>query len=179
MKTPILTLPARRMAATTLALALAGGAVLASHPAHAAPGPRDGAGMHGGSMGGMMGSPRHLERMLDDVGASADQKSQIKAIMDAARKDLQALHEAGRPLMQQQMELFAQPTVDARAAEALRQQMLARHDKASQRMMQAMLDASRVLTPEQRQKLATRMNERRGMMERRMRDGRGASGPTS
>lgn len=179
MKTPTLTLPARRLAAATLALALAGTAVLASHTAHASPGRHEG-GMHG--MGGMpmMGSTRHLERLLDDVGASADQKSQIKAIAEAARTDLQALHEGGRPLMQQQMDLFTQPTVDARAAEALRQQMLARHEQASKRMLQAMLDASRVLTPEQRQKIAQRMNERRSMMERRMRDGAGpASRPSN
>lgn len=181
MKTPTLApvLTARRLAAATLALALAGGAVLATPHAQAAPGGGHEAGM--GGMGGMpgmpmLGAPRHLERLLDDVGASADQKSQIKSILEAARTDLKAQHEAGRTLMQQQMDLFTQPTVDARAAEALRQQMLTRHDQASKRMLQAMLDVSRVLTPEQRQKLAARMNERRAMMERRMRDG---SGPAS
>ena len=64
------------------------------------------------------------------------------------------------------MALFTQPTVDARAAEALRQQMLAQHDQASQRMLQTMLDVSRVLTPEQRKTLSDRMQQRRSMMER-------------
>ena len=64
------------------------------------------------------------------------------------------------------MELFRQPTVDANAAEALRQQMLQQHDQASRRMLQAMLDVSRVLTPEQRAQLAQRMQQRREMMQR-------------
>jgi Spy/CpxP family protein refolding chaperone len=115
--------------------------------------------------------------MLEAVNASAEQKSQVKAIVDAAQADLKAQREGGRALMDQQMQLFAQPTVDARAAEALRQQMLARHDSASKRMLQAMLDVSRVLTPEQRKQLADKMAERRSMMERHQRDGRGAGRP--
>ena len=50
------------------------------------------------------------------------------------------------------MTLFAQPTVDAAALEALRQKQMAMHDAASKRMMQAMLDVAQVLTPEQRKK---------------------------
>jgi protein CpxP len=45
--------------------------------------------------------------------------------------------------------------------------MLAQHDQASKRMMQAMLDGSRVLTPEQRAKMADMAGQRRAMMDRR------------
>jgi Spy/CpxP family protein refolding chaperone len=62
--------------------------------------------------------------------------------------------------------LLAQPTVDARAAEALRQQASALHDQASKRVLQAMIDVSRVLTPEQRKTLADRAAQHRSMMER-------------
>jgi Spy/CpxP family protein refolding chaperone len=123
-------------------------------------------GMTGGMAGGMMSGPR-AERMLEAAGASAEQRAQIKQIMDAARADLQAQRESGRALHEQMRQLFTQPTVDANVAEALRQQQLARHDAASKRMMQAMIDASRVLTPEQRAKLAEMVAHRRGMMERR------------
>jgi Spy/CpxP family protein refolding chaperone len=64
------------------------------------------------------------------------------------------------------MALFAAPTVDARAVEALRQQMVQQHDQTSRRWTQAMLDASAVLTPEQRKQLAERMQQRREMHER-------------
>ena len=104
--------------------------------------------------------------MLDAVNASAEQRSQLKAIFEGARTDLQAQRDAGRALQDEMSALFTQPTVDARAAEVLRQKMLAQHDAASQRMMQAMLEASRVLTVEQRQTLASRMAEQRKLMER-------------
>lgn len=159
---------ALRLLGTGVVVALAGTAMLTAEAA-----PMDGhrhggmmAGPMGGYPGGMMGGPR-AERMLEAVGASAEQRAQIRQIMDAARADLQAQREGGRALHEQMRQLFTQPTVDANAAEALRQQQLARHDVASKRMMQAMLEASRVLTPEQRTKLAELAAQRRGMMERR------------
>ena len=66
------------------------------------------------------------------------------------------------------MQVFTAPNVDASAAESIRQEMLAQHDATSRRMLQAMLDVSRVLTPEQRAQLAERMKERRERMEERM-----------
>ena len=128
-------------------------------------GPHGGHDMHGG-MGMMGGGPRMAERMLDSVNATAEQRAQVKQILQAAQADMQAQREAGRKLREQGQALFAQPTVDARAAEALRLQMLAQHDQASKRKMQVMLEVSRVLTPEQRKTLADRMAKRRSMMER-------------
>jgi Spy/CpxP family protein refolding chaperone len=146
-----------RVAAAALTLALAGGVALnaAAHPPHDMGGPMM-----------MMGGAGHMRHMLDAVNATDEQRSQIKAIMDAARSDLRAQRGASRTLQQQAMQLFTQPIVDANAAEALRQQMLVQHDQASKRMMLAMLDVSRVLTPEQRQKLGEQMAQRHAMMER-------------
>jgi Spy/CpxP family protein refolding chaperone len=163
-----------RLLAVTAVLAVAGGL---TQTAYSAPG--DGYRHHGGpgaigqmgaidGMGGMfMGHPRQMESLYDSVGVTAEQRAQIRQIMDAARSDLQSQREAGRQLRDQAQALFVQPTVDASQAEALRQQMLARHDQASRRMLQAMLDVSAVLTPDQRQAIGERMNERRERMERR------------
>ena len=69
-------------------LALAGGLM---HTAMAAP--SGGGGGHGamtamGGMGGMGGiamvHPRQLERMFDSIGASAEQRAQIRQIMESA-----------------------------------------------------------------------------------------------
>ena len=150
-----------RLLVATAAVALAGGL---SQTAWAAP--HDGPGMHGGPGMGMMGHGRHMDRMLDSVNATPEQRTQIKQILQTAHADGAAQREAGRKLHQQSQALFAQPNVDARAVEALRQQMLAQHDQASKRMTQVMLDVSRVLTPEQRKTLADRMAQRRAMMER-------------
>jgi protein CpxP len=134
-----------------------------------------GPGMHGGmGHGGMMfgGSPEHMgrmiDRMLDGLGTSDAQRAQIKQIATAAAADLKAQRQSGRALRERGMQIFAAPNVDAGAAEQLRQQMLAQHDQASKRVMQAMLDASRVLTPEQRAKLGQRMADRAATMQDRM-----------
>ena len=113
---------------------------------------------HGMGHGEMMfgGSPqridRAVDRMLDGLEASDAQRSQIKQIAQSAAADLKAQREAGKGLRQRGLQLFAAPTVDAAAVEALRQQMLAQHDQASKRVVQAMLDVAKVLTPEQRAK---------------------------
>jgi protein CpxP len=167
-----------RHVVATAALALAGGITLVAaptaaqaqgHGAHGGPGGHAGmmAGGHEGHGGmGLMGGPRQMARMLDAVEATPEQRQQIRGILDAARRDLQAQRESGKALRDQARQVFTQPNVDANAAEALRQQMLARHDQSSRRMMQAMLEVSRVLTPEQRQKLGQRMDRAREMMQR-------------
>lgn len=140
-------------------------------------GPHGGAGMgmmdhggpgmgHHGKHGKHMGGERGMGRMLDMVGASPEQRAKIKAIADTARTDLGAQREAGRALREQSRAIFTQPTIDANAAEALRQKMLAQHDQASRRMLQMKLDIAAVLTPEQRKTMADRMAQRGAMMER-------------
>jgi Spy/CpxP family protein refolding chaperone len=125
---------------------------------------------HGMMMFG--GSPEHMgrgiDRMLDGLGVSDAQRAQIKQITTAAAADLKAQREAGRALHDKGVEIFAAPTVDAAAAESLRQQLLAQQDQASKRVLQAMLDISKVLTPEQRAKLAERIKQRQAAMQDRM-----------
>ncbi|MEJ6004512.1 Spy/CpxP family protein refolding chaperone [Paucibacter sp. AS339] len=114
----------------------------------------------GGDM--MMGG--HADHMLDSVDASDAQRAQIKQIMQAARTDLKSQQESGRKLHLQMMELLSAPTIDGAAVEALRQQTLAQHEVVSKRMSQAMVEAARVLTPEQRAKLAERMKKMQARM---------------
>jgi protein CpxP len=131
-----------------------------------------GHGMHHGMGGGMGGSPEHMGRMVDHMLAGVDatdaQRSQIKQIVQTAAADLKTQREAGRALRQQGMQVFTAPNVDANAAETVRQQMLAQHDQVSRRVTQAMVDISRVLTPEQRAKIGERMKERAAKMQERM-----------
>ena len=120
----------------------------------------------GGGPGMMMG--RGADHMLDGLNATDAQRAQVKQIFKSAADDLKAQREAGRALRERSMQIFAAPNVDAAAAESVRQQMLQQHDQASKRMLQAMLEASKVLTPEQRAKLAERMKQRGDMMRDRM-----------
>jgi periplasmic protein CpxP/Spy len=133
------------------------------HGGHGGPGAYGGPGM--GMMQGQRG-----ERMLDSVNATAEQRAQIKQIFERNAAERQAQHAAHRALREQGMQLFSQPTVDANAAEALRQQMMQQHDQASRRMLQSMLEVSRVLTPEQRKLMADRMAQRGDMMRRHMQE---------
>jgi periplasmic protein CpxP/Spy len=128
-----------------------------------------GGGHHGGPA--MMGMPmqgRMVERMLDSVNATAEQRAQIKQITERAAAERKAQFESHRALRGQGMQLFTQPTVDANAAEALRKQMMQQHDEASKRALQTMLEVSRVLTPEQRKLLADRAAQRGEMFRRHM-----------
>ncbi len=150
-----------RLALATLALAAAASFV---QPVSAQPMGEHGT-RHGHESGGR-DSVRHLQKMLDSVNATDAQREQIKSIMQAARADLTALHESGRTLRDQQAALLAKPSIDARAAESLRQQGMAMHDQASKRMLQARLDTAAVLSPEQRAQMASKMAQRRSLMER-------------
>jgi protein CpxP len=135
--------------------------------------PMGGHGGHHEMGGGMMmgGSPermaRMIDRMLDGLNATDAQRGQIKQIVQVAATDLKSQREAHRALRQQGMQIFTAPNVDANAAETLRQQMLAQHDQVSRRMTQAMVDISRVLTPEQKAKIAEHLKQRAAKMEER------------
>lgn len=161
--------------ATTMLTAIIGLGM--ANRAEAQPAPQH-AGHHRMAPGMGMAGMGLPERMLDDVGASADQKAKLRDIFKAAGDDMRTQHEAGRALHGKMLALLAAPQVDAAAAEALRQQQLAQHDTVTKRALQAMLDAQAVLTPEQRAKLAERMAKRHQMREHR-RDHRAPDAPKS
>jgi len=118
---------------------------------------------HGGHGGGHRGAGMpgmQLMHALDDVGATDAQRQQIREIFKSAREELRGQREQGQALRKQMLQAFAAPNVDANAVETLRKQQLALHDAASQRMSRAMVEAARVLSPEQRAKLTETMSKR-------------------
>jgi Spy/CpxP family protein refolding chaperone len=141
-----------------------------------------GGGMHGGmhhggrhgGMGAMMfgGSPermnRRIDRLLDGLNATDAQRAQIKQIAAAAATDLRAQAEAGRAIRARSMQPFTAANVDAAAAERVRLEMIQHHDQMSRRSTQAMLDAARVLTPEQRARIGERIRDRQARQADRM-----------
>jgi len=148
-----------RIGAVAAALAMGGVA------AQAQPGP----GHHGGpdmmAPGGMFGG--HMHHVLDLVNATDAQRSQIDAIFKAARTDLKSQHDAGKQLHTQMLTLYTATNIDAAAIEAVRVQISANHEAASKRLSQASIDAARVLTPEQRTKIADLMKKRQARMANR------------
>jgi Spy/CpxP family protein refolding chaperone len=146
-----------RIALVTVALAVGGAA------AHAQPGPRGEHGMMAG--GGLFGG--HMDHLLDAVNATDSQRTQIENIFKAARQDLSGQRDTGMKLRQQMATLYTATNVDAVAIEAVRVQMSALHETASKRMSQASIDAARVLTPEQRAKIAELMKKHQARMAAR------------
>ncbi len=161
-------------------LALAATMSMAALAAQAQPAPGDMPpppphGMHHGGPGfggpggfGAMG-PMH-GKLLKDAGVSDAQQAQIKQIFEAAHKDLKTQRDTERQLHERMQALFTAPTVDANAVEQVRQQMHAAHDVESKRITLAMIDASRVLTPEQRVKIAQLKDQQREKMKERMKE---------
>jgi protein CpxP len=132
-------------------------------------GPWDGGWHHGGFMGGPDDSVsvqdhvdravRHLAIVID---ATTEQQDELRAIVTAAVKDLQPLHDQARAAHQEAHDLLLnQLTIDRAALEKVRSEQIALWDTASKRITQAIADAAEVLTPEQRQKLGELMSHGR------------------
>lgn len=175
-----------RLAAVAFTVALAASA---SQLAQAMPGGHGGGGMrgHAGACEGPMGA-RHGDhalmggRLLQGLGATAEQQAKLRDIMKTAREDIRKQREAAGNPRAEMMRILSAPNVDAAAAEAQRQKITAQHEAASKRMLQAMLEASAVLSIEQRQKLAERserMAKRGEMMERHRRERNALEQPRS
>ena len=97
----------------------------------------------------------HLTRMLDAAGASAEQQTQITAILHAGFQPMASLHTDMRQTHERLHALLLAPTIDRAALEQLRASQIAQIDQASRTLVKAMADAAEVLRPDQRAKLAS------------------------
>jgi Spy/CpxP family protein refolding chaperone len=100
-----------------------------------------------------------IHKILDKVGASDAQKTQIKSIWQGLRPQLKTLREQHEGLHQQITEAMTAPTIDAAAIEKLRQQSVGVMDKLSSLMTQGFVESARVLTPEQRKQAAAEIEK--------------------
>lgn len=121
-------------------------------------------GHHGGMMqkvkGGFM--EHRMDRALDSVDATDEQKQKIKAIFEKARESASALRGERGQMRDQVKALLEKPAIDRDAVEAMRKARIQKMDDASKIMTTAMVDAAEVLTPEQRAKLAKELGEMSG-----------------
>jgi periplasmic protein CpxP/Spy len=158
--------PKRRWAIVGIGSAIAAGLITISALGHAGPGKH---GHHGHGMWAEM-SPedagKRIDKMvnwvLDDVGATADQKQRVAQIAKEAAQELMPMRKQHNEARGRAVDLFAQPSIDRAAIEQLRAEELQLGEAASKRITKAIADAAEVLTPEQRVKLAAEWKKRRG-----------------
>lgn len=105
-------------------------------------------------VGPMLPQGPHLDSLLDRVQASPTQRAQAHQIFDAADARLRQERDAERADRARMAQLFAQPTVDAAAVEAVRARIEQRHDLESRRATQALVDVGLVLNARQRLAIA-------------------------
>jgi Spy/CpxP family protein refolding chaperone len=97
---------------------------------------------------------RMTKHMAIELDASADQQGKIAGIAKAAVADLLPLREKAQAARGQALALLTASTIDRSAIERLRAEQIGLAETASKRIAQALADASEVLNPDQRRKLA-------------------------
>jgi Spy/CpxP family protein refolding chaperone len=102
---------------------------------------------------------RHLAIELD---ATTEQQDKLRAIVKSAVHDLLPVRDKLETARVTGRDLLTQSTIDRAALEKLRTDQMAVHEAASKRFVQALADASDVLTPEQRRHLNDMMSPHDG-----------------
>lgn len=134
-----------------------------------------GFGHHGGPQAFMSGKPldveqankfadKRMQHILKEVKASDEQKAKAREIVKASVTKGAPLANKLRDNHVQMRKLMSAATLDKTAIEALRTEQIKLADEASKLMTQTMQDVAEVLTPEQRAKLAEKMEQRHGWM---------------
>lgn len=132
-------------------------------------------GHHGGPGAFMSGKTMNVEQMskfadrrtrhmLDEVKASDAQKAKASALVSASVERGAPLAGKLRDNHVQMRKLMSAAMIDKAAIEALRAEQIRLMDEASKLMTQTMQDVAEVLTPEQRAKLADKLENRHGWM---------------
>jgi Spy/CpxP family protein refolding chaperone len=103
---------------------------------------------------------QRMDHLLTAAGASDAQKTQIKAIWDKLRPQLEPLHKQHGEARRAIGQAVAAPTIDVAKVEQLRKQSVDTMDKISALMTQGMVASAQILTPDQRKLVLQKIEER-------------------
>jgi Spy/CpxP family protein refolding chaperone len=145
----------------SMSISLAGvglkAAAQASNPGPAAGGGPRGPGGPGGERGPLL--DRMLDRLLDGLDLSAEQRSRLQALAQRGRQEMEADRAPRQALRQQSLAEWAKPQLDLAAIEGLRAQMTRLHDEGSKKMNALLAEAAQVLSPPQRAQVVQRLQQ--------------------
>jgi Spy/CpxP family protein refolding chaperone len=119
---------------------------------------------HGPGSGTAPGNPgagmdRMLNRLLDGLDLTADQRSKLQALAQRGRQEMEAGQAPRRALREQSLAEWAKPQLDLSAIESIRAQMSRLHDDASKKMNALLIEAAQVLSPSQRAQVVQRLQQ--------------------
>ena len=145
----------------TLAALIGGAAAATSFGALAQ---RGQGGRHHGSMDPAQ-FEQHVERMLKhlyvEIDATEEQKQRLDPLIKQTVRELAPVRRNLHAARGEALKLLSQDTVDAGALETLRARQIQLADEASRKVTRALVDASEVLNPQQRRKLAVHFTHQR------------------
>jgi Spy/CpxP family protein refolding chaperone len=105
---------------------------------------------------------KRVDRALTGTDATAEQKKKVADILGASFKDMRPLHEQRMQNRKAMQEALQAPTIDAAKIESIRAEQMKISDTSSKRFTQALTDAGKVLTAQQRQAFFKKWTEREG-----------------
>jgi Spy/CpxP family protein refolding chaperone len=100
---------------------------------------------------------RVVDRALDRVDASSEQRQKITRIAERTADDIFALREKHLDARKQLREVLAAETIDRTRLEALRAEQMQLADATSKRITEAVAEAAEVLNPAQRSELSRQL----------------------
>ncbi len=120
-----------------------------------------GGGHHGGHHGGPAMMGKHLDKMLDQIDATPEQRAQITAIKDRLVASHEARMQGDRQQHKQEMvEFWRQNNPNPAEIRARIDEKFEQRKAAAYEMADAMIEVHRILTPEQRAEVAQMMEKK-------------------
>ena len=98
-----------------------------------------------------------VDKMLDRIDASDEQRAKVKPILMAASGDMRALYLEMRESRRSLVTALTGADVDRQSIESLRAARMASMDQASERVLRALADVAEILTPAQRAEIAEKL----------------------
>jgi len=105
---------------------------------------------------------KRVDRALTGTDATAEQKKKVADILGQSFKDMRPLHEQRMQNRKAMQEALQAPTIDPAKIESIRAEQMKISDTSSKRFTQALTDAGKVLTVQQRQAFFKKWTEREG-----------------